>query len=138
MRDRQLEDLLRDPRVHGTQPKPAELQALQEAVLARLAAERLMRAVPERRLPVQIWVERCALAAAAVVSIVALASWLGGLWSKTDLAVRSALPAAPSGGWVRAVTDVMVAQPLVSTAILAGLACLLLPPVRQTLIRELR
>lgn len=138
MRDRRLEDLLRDPRVHGSAPEPAELRALQEAVLTRLAAERLIAAVPERRQPIQIWVERSALAAAAVVSIVALADWLGGLWWETDLVIRDSMPAAPNGGWVKAATEIMVAQPLVSTAILAGLACLLLPPVRQTLIQELR
>lgn len=138
MIDRRLEELLRDPRAHGAQPSAEEVRILQEAVLTRLAAERLMQAVPVRPLPVLVWVERSALMAALVVTLVALADWLGSLWSEADLAVRSKLPDAPSGGWMKAAADALADQPAVGAAILAGLALLLLPPVRQTLIRELR
>jgi hypothetical protein len=138
MINRRLEELLRDPRVHGEQPKAEEVRALQEAVLTRLAAERLMQAVPVRPMPVLVWVERSALIAALVVTIITLADWLGSLWSEADLAVRSKLPDAPTGGWLKAAADAFVEQPAMGAAILAGLALLLLPPVRQTLIRELR
>lgn len=138
MIERPLEELLRDPRAHGAPPSPEEVRALQEAVLQRYTAERRMKSAPARPLSALVWAERSALAATAIFCLYALADWLRGLWFETDSAVRSSLPAAPDGGWVKAAVDALQAQPVTGTAILAALALLLLPPVRQALVRELR
>lgn len=138
MIDRRLEELLRNPQAHGPQPRHEEVRALQEAVLTRFTAEQVMRAVPPRPMPALLWFERGALIAAVLATVVALADWLGSLWTEADTALRSNLPSAPAGGWVQAAAEALAAQPAVGAALLAGVALLLLPPVRQTLIRELR
>lgn len=138
MNDRRLEDLLRNPQAHGPQPRPEDVRALQDAVLTRFAAEQVMKAVPPRPVPALLWFERGALIAAVLATVVALADWLGSLWSEADTALRGKLPAAPEGGWVKAAADALAAQPALGAALLGCAALLLLPPVRQTLIRELR
>jgi len=138
MNNRRLEELLRDPQAHGPQPRPEEVRVLQEAVLTRFAADHVMKAVPPRPVPALLWFERGALAAAVAFTILALTDWLGSLWTEADSALRSKLPSAPDEGWLRAAADALIAQPAVGAAILGCAALLLLPPVRQTLIRELR
>lgn len=133
MRDRRLEELLREPGAHAPEPSAQELRALQDAVLARFAAERASAPRPRKA-----WIERLALAAGAVAVLIAAAEWLGALWRSADEALEDWLPAAPPGGWASAFADSFAAQPWIWTLVLLGLALLLVRPVRETLLRELR
>ncbi len=139
MRDRRLDELLRDARAHGDAPRPGEVRALQESLLARFAAERADRSAPApRRAPALVWLERGSVIAAALGILVACADWFGRMWAKADSALNSALPSAPEGGWVVAAADLFLAQPWLGVTILLGFSLLCIPPVRQNLLGDLR
>jgi hypothetical protein len=135
VRDQRLDELLRDARAHGDAPRPDDLRALQESVLARFAAERAGRSAPSSRgEPTLAWLERGAMAVASLTILLACADWFGSLWAKAD----SALPSAPESGWLTAAADLFLAQPWLGVMVLLGFSLLCIPTVRQDLLGELR
>ncbi len=136
MRERRLEELLRDPRAHAPAPTAAELRATQDAVLARFARETAHAAAP-RKLRAT-WIERAAIAAGAVAATIAGSGWLGTQWQRADKVVSDALPTTPPGGWTQAMADAITAHPLTWTGVLLALALLTVRPVREALLREIR
>jgi hypothetical protein len=144
VRERRLDELLRDARAHGAAPEAQELRQLQDAVLARFAAEHAQsvlqaadaRARPARR--ARAWIERLAIAAGLVLAVISAAGWLGERWQSTSDAVTERLPDAPVGGWSLAFAEALAEQPMMWSAVLLAAALLFVRPVRESVLREIR
>lgn len=144
MRERRLDELLRDARAHGAAPEAQELRQLQDAVLARFAAEHAQSVLqaadasarPARR--ARAWIERLVIAAGLVLAVISAAGWLGERWQSTSEAVTERLPDAPVGGWSLAFAEAFAEQPMLWSAVLLAAALLFVRPVRESVLREIR
>lgn len=141
MRDRRLEELLRDARAHAPAPDADALRRLQETVLARHAAEQAASALTpaaRKRHPVSAWIGPLAIAAGLAITAVGAAGWLGQSWTRTAATLTERLPEAPTGGWSLAFAEAFAEQPMLWSSVLLAAALLCVRPVREALLREIR